>query len=66
MSEHDTKQLLPTRLVCRRYGICDRTIARWERDANLRFPKPVVINRRKYFRADELDVFDRSRRQVAA
>jgi predicted DNA-binding transcriptional regulator AlpA len=53
-------QLLPTRAVCRRYGVSDRTISRWERDPDLRFPQPVTINKRKYYDASALTAFDRA------
>lgn len=53
-------QLLPTRLVCRRYGISDRTLARWERDSGLNFPQPVKINDRKYYDSAALTAFDRA------
>jgi hypothetical protein len=55
--------LLPTKLVCERYAVTDRTVSRWERDPDLAFPQPVVINRRKYYREAELTAFDRA--QVA-
>jgi DNA-binding transcriptional MerR regulator len=55
-----SSQLLPTRMVCRRYGVSDRTIARWEKDSGLNFPQAVVINRRKYFDAKALTAFDRA------
>jgi predicted DNA-binding transcriptional regulator AlpA len=60
---NDANKLLPTRQVCERYGVSDRTIARWERDQNLRFPRPVTINNRKYYQEAELTAFDRA--QVA-
>lgn len=53
-------QLLPTRAVCRRYGVSDRTISRWERDPDLQFPQPVTINKRKYYDASALTAFDRA------
>jgi DNA-binding transcriptional MerR regulator len=59
----ESQQLLPTRLVCKRYGVHDRTIARWERSKDLNFPQPIVVNNRKYYRAEELTAFDRA--QVA-
>lgn len=58
-----TSQLLPTRAVCKRYGISDRTLARWERDPALNFPQPLKINDRKYYDATALTAFDRA--QVA-
>jgi hypothetical protein len=39
-----TGRKLPTRLVCERYGVCDRTIARWQANPELNFPQPTVIN----------------------
>ncbi len=55
-----TGQKLPTRLVCQRYGVSDRTIARWERDAGLNFPQALIINGRKYFSEDDLTAWDRA------
>jgi hypothetical protein len=55
-----TGQKLPTRLVSQRYGVSDRTIARWERDPDLRFPQPLVVNGRKYFSEDDLTAWDRA------
>jgi hypothetical protein len=60
-----TGRKLPTRLVCERYGVCDRTIARWQANPDLNFPKPVVINNRKYFDDDEMTAWDRSRAAAA-
>jgi predicted DNA-binding transcriptional regulator AlpA len=59
-TEAPPTQLLPTRQVCRRYGISDRTLARWERDPSLNFPQPVKINDRKYYDASALTTFDRA------
>ena len=61
--ENVTGRKLPTRLVCQRYGVSSRTIARWERDPDLQFPQPTVIKNRKYYDDDKLAVFDRA--QVA-
>jgi predicted DNA-binding transcriptional regulator AlpA len=50
---------LPTRLVCVRYSVSDKTIDRWTADAKLGFPPPTWINRRRYWDEAELDAFDR-------
>jgi predicted DNA-binding transcriptional regulator AlpA len=55
-----TPHLLPTRQVCKRYGVSDRTVARWERDPDLHFPRPVTINGRKYYAESALTAFDRA------
>ena len=49
---------LPTKQVCGRYLVTDRTVSRWERDPELNFPKPTVINRRKYFDEEQLARWD--------
>ena len=42
--------LLPARKTQQRYDVADRTLDRWLSDPGLNFPRPVVINRRRYFR----------------
>ena len=56
-----SKKKLPTRSVCERYGVVDRTIERWIADPKLNFPKPMIVNKRRYFDVDELDAFDASK-----
>ena len=51
-------QLLPDRKVAERYGVCRRTLFRWDRNPTLGFPPPVRINNRKYRSVAELDAFD--------
>jgi len=51
---------LPARKVCERYGVCDRTVDRWVADPKLNFPKPMRVNKRRYWDEGELDDFDRS------
>jgi predicted site-specific integrase-resolvase len=55
-----TGRKLPTGLVCERYGVSSRTIARWLKDSDLNFPKPLVINGRHYFDDEALTTFDRA------
>ena len=52
------KRLLPERKVCERYGVTPITLRRWDQDPRLNFPKALVIRKRKYRDADELDAFD--------
>jgi hypothetical protein len=66
-----TGRKLPTREVCARYLVVDRTIARWIENPELDFPKPTSINGRNYFDEHELDAWDevmaaKSRRLLAA
>jgi predicted DNA-binding transcriptional regulator AlpA len=53
------RRWLPAPRVCARYGISDMTLWRWLHDADLQFPQPTYIAKRRYFDADELDAFDR-------
>jgi hypothetical protein len=59
-----TARKLAARRVCQRYDVCDRTLDRWLADPKLKFPKPMFVNKRRYFDENELDEFDR--RQVKA
>jgi predicted DNA-binding transcriptional regulator AlpA len=52
--------LVPARKVQERYGISGRTLDRWLAQPDLRFPKPILINRRRYFRESELSEFEHS------
>jgi hypothetical protein len=55
-----TGRKLPTRLVCERYGVSSRTVERWERNPDLNFPQPTIINKRKYWDDDALTGWDRT------
>jgi predicted DNA-binding transcriptional regulator AlpA len=50
---------LPTRHVCARYSVSDKTIDRWVKNPKLQFPQPDWINGRRYWGEDKLDAFDR-------
>ena len=42
-----------------RYGnISDMTLWRWLQDANLRFPKPLTINGRRYWKISDLEAWE--------
>jgi predicted DNA-binding transcriptional regulator AlpA len=57
---------LPTRAVMTRYDVSDRTIDRWTADETLGFPKPFYIRRRRYWREEDLDLFDKRLMQTEA
>lgn len=54
-----TSRKIPDREVCFRYGICSRTLSRWDRNPKLNFPQPIIINGRKYRIEEELAAWDR-------
>lgn len=39
-------------------GISDMTLWRWMHDDRVGFPEPVVINRRRFFRLNEIEAFE--------
>ena len=49
-----------------RYGISPMTRWRWQRNPKLNFPKPIVINGRKYWRELALEEFERARALMQA
>jgi hypothetical protein len=61
MTSQPDNALHPARFVCERYKIVGRTLARWELDEELGFPKPIVIRTRRYWREDELATWERSK-----
>jgi hypothetical protein len=57
-----SRRLIPDSEVCRRYGVVPYTLWRWDHQKpELGFPKPVLINKRKYRIVEELDKFDAQR-----
>jgi predicted DNA-binding transcriptional regulator AlpA len=52
--------------VLARYSIAPITFYRWQKNETLGFPKPMVINRRKFFKVDELAAWERQRAKVSA
>lgn len=50
--------LLPAAQVRRRYGVSDMTVFRWVNDDKLGFPQPLYINKRRYWRAVDLQAFE--------
>jgi hypothetical protein len=58
--------LLPTRAVLDRYDICDRTLDRWLAKQELGFPRPLIINKRRYFREGQLRQWELNRATAKA
>jgi predicted DNA-binding transcriptional regulator AlpA len=59
-----TTQLISARKVQERFAIADRTLDKWLINKSLNFPRPVYINKRKYFRMCE--IFEWERQQARA
>jgi hypothetical protein len=56
---------VPTVMCSPEVRLLVRTIERWLQDPNLNFPKPIVVNKRKYWRLEELERWERSRASEA-
>jgi hypothetical protein len=61
-----TDQMLPARAVQARYQVCNKTIERWLANSALEFPRPITINRRRYFYLSQLEQWERKRAASAA
>ena len=59
MSRPDQNRKLTARALCERYGVVSKTIDRWTETGIL--PKPMRINRYRYWDLAELEAFDRAR-----
>lgn len=44
-----------------RFSIAAITFYRWERNSGLNFPKPMLINRRKFFRKSDIYAWEKAR-----
>jgi predicted DNA-binding transcriptional regulator AlpA len=53
------KRKLTTRLLCDRYDVSDRTIDRWAKTGVL--PKPMKINRIRFWDEEEIEQRDQER-----
>jgi predicted DNA-binding transcriptional regulator AlpA len=52
---------LPSRAVRERYQVTNRTLDRWILNEKLGFPKPIMINGRRYWDEAEIVEWERSR-----
>lgn len=61
-----TESYLTAPQVLARYQVSDMTLHRWLQNPALDFPKPMVINRRRYFLEAKLVAWERQRAGRAA
>lgn len=64
--EHSRREYLTGKQVADRYQITPVSLYRWERDERLGFPQPMVVNRRKLFKVDDLVAWERERARERA
>jgi len=56
----DQDRLVPARQICLHYTICSRTLSRWLAQDDLGFPRPMVVNGRRYWSLTEIEAWDRA------
>jgi len=57
----ERESYLPAAQVKQRYSVSDMSIWRWLHNDQLRFPKPLSINNRRFRRLSELRAWEESR-----
>lgn len=65
-TQHNSGSLIPASQACARYNIVTRTLGRWLQNDALDFPRPVVINGRRYFREKLLEEWEKNRVRAQA
>lgn len=63
--EHGTRYLTSSEVRARFGGISDMSLWRWLNDTKLGFPRPLIINRRRFFRLDQIEEFESRRAAVS-
>ena len=53
-----SKYLTANQVRARFGGISDMSLWRWLNNEQLGFPRPLVINRRRFFRLDQIEAFE--------
>lgn len=61
-----SKKYLTARQIRERYNVSDMSLHRWLKDPDLDFPKPIYINRRRFFDEEMLIAWERKRAGRAA
>ncbi|WP_131113671.1 DNA-binding protein [Lichenihabitans psoromatis] len=61
MSTDKQNTYLPRPQTARRYGVTERSIARWTLDPDLGFPQPMNINGRLFFAVEQLEAWEKTR-----
>ena len=57
-AEKNDGEYLSARRVLNRYGISQMSLHRWLNDPEKRFPKPMYIGRRRYWKRAELEAWE--------
>lgn len=60
------ERYLTARQTRERYSVSEMSLHRWLKNSNLNFPKPIYINRRRYWRESDLIEWERAQAGRAA
>ncbi len=63
--ERPSRYLTAPEVRARFGGISAMSLWRWLHDEQLGFPRPLVINRRRFFRLDEIEEFEKQRAEIS-
>jgi hypothetical protein len=61
----DGRPLAPARAVCKHFNIVSRTLSRWLANEEVDFPRPMIVNGRRYFVPREIEDFKERKRALA-
>lgn len=53
--------LIPKPDLAREFGVASRTLSRWLADADVDFPRPVIIRNRNYFDRSAVELWKAAR-----
>jgi hypothetical protein len=57
----DENRRVPAKSVAAFHGICLRSLNRWLADPRLAYPKPAIVNGRRYWRVGDILAWDQAR-----
>ncbi len=64
MQNYEPPTYLSSASVRARYGVSDMSLWRWGRDDSLKFPAPLRINGRKFWKLSTLERWEASRTET--
>jgi hypothetical protein len=60
------EKFLPTRKVLARYDISDVSLSRWLRNERMRFPRPLYLSGRRFWKLSDLVTWERAQAMRSA
>lgn len=63
---NSTSQFVTANDILKRYRITQMTLWRWINSADVKFPKPIYISKRRYFKINEIIEWENNRENKGA